>query len=61
MERIIVYRNPLEAQVWENIYSSDVMGYMAGILLIIVVGALLWNLLVKHLWQKITGRNSYRW
>jgi len=40
MQQIIVYRNPLEAQMWETLYSNPEY-YLYGIGFAIVVVALL--------------------
>lgn len=64
-QSIIVYRNPLEQMLWEDPTFNQIIGLIAGILLVIVVVYLFWSLIVQPIVQKIRmlgkPRNRGNW
>ena len=55
--RVIVYRNPLEQALWEDPMTTQIIGFMAGIILVIVVGYLVWSLIIQPIILKFRSRS----
>lgn len=52
-QSIIVYRNPIEQMLWEDPAFGQIIGLIAGIILVIVVGYLVWSMIIQPVVQKI--------